>query len=259
MKKRYKMFQAPLMAFFSPSFYRDVGLHWKGTGFIYLLLLLAFCWIPTFIQFHLSVSDYIKNKAPAIISQLPQITIIKGNAFAAVAQPYKIIEPDTKMILVLIDTTGKTTSLEETGAIVLVTKTGATVRKNDYETRTFSFKNIDHFTLDQQRVAFWMEIFRRYAALVFYPFAVVGSFAFRIVQVLLYAAIGFVFARWLKTENSYQSLLRLSVMAVTPAIIVRSVFRVAHVEIPFAWLLYFAAAMIYLFVGVKAASHEKKD
>jgi hypothetical protein len=31
--KKFSIIHLPLMSFFSEALYRDVGLHWKGTGF----------------------------------------------------------------------------------------------------------------------------------------------------------------------------------------------------------------------------------
>jgi len=252
------MFQAPIMAFFSPSFYRDVGLHWRGTGFAYLLLLLAICWVPTFVEFHLSVSDYIENKAPALISQIPPIRIIKGEASVDVTQPHQIIYPDTGVVLAIIDTTGKTVLLERNQAFVLLTKTEVIFKRSEIETKSFSLRNIEHFTLDQQGVSAWLTLFRNYSAVVFFPFAVIGSFAFRIVQVLLYAVIGLLFAKLCGTSKSYQTLLRLSVMAVTPVIIAKTILQIASVKIPLQGLLFFIVAMVYLFLGVKAVSRSEE-
>jgi hypothetical protein len=255
--RRYRIFQAPVMSFFSPSFYRDVDQHWKGTGFAYLLLLLAICWVPTFIQFHLSIADYVEHRAPAITAQVPLIRIVKGEASVDVAQPYKIVDPDSGTVLALIDTTGKTASLEGSEALALLTKTEVIVKKNDVETRSFNFKNVKNFTVDQQRISGWLKVFRRYVAVVFYPFAVMGSFVFRIVQALIYAAIGLLFAKWLKTNRPYLTLVRLSVMAVTPVIIVSTVVDAAGLKIPWPGLLYFMAAMVYLFLAIKTVSHQE--
>jgi hypothetical protein len=252
------MFQAPVMAFFSPGFYRDVGLHCKGTGFLYLLLLLVICWLPGFISFQLSVAGYLRNKAPALISQIPPIRIIKGEAFVDVTQPYKIIDPDSGVVLALIDTTGNTVSLEGTEARALLTRTEAIFKESDVETRSFSFKKIEHFTVDQERVTGWLTVFRRYGAVAFFALAVIGSFAFRIVQLLIYAAIGLLFAKWCKTSESYLVLLRLSVMAVTPVVIVGTVIGIAGIKIPLQDLLYFIVAMAYLFLGVKAVARKEE-
>jgi Protein of unknown function (DUF1189) len=256
--KRYRFFQAPIMAFFSPNFYRDVSLNWKGTGFAYLLLLLAICWVPTFIQFQLSVANYVENKAPAIISQIPPIRIIKGEASADVTQPYKIIDPDSGKVLVLIDTIGKTVSREKIESIALLTKTEAIIKKSDVETRIFSLKKIELFVLDKQKVSSWLKMFRNYGALILFPFFVIVSFVFRILQLLIYAVIGLLFTKICKTKHSYQTLLRLSVMAITPAIIISTVVEIAAIKIPLQSLLYFIAAMGYLFFGVKVVSHKEK-
>ena len=39
--KHYKIWQAPILAFFSTQFYREVGASGKGVGFVYLLALLT--------------------------------------------------------------------------------------------------------------------------------------------------------------------------------------------------------------------------
>ena len=254
--KQYGMFHAPYMSFFSQDFYRDVDKHWKGTGFAYLLLLLTICWIPTLVHLHLSFNDYVENDAPALIEQIPTITIAKGEASVDVPQPYEITDPDSDMVIGLIDTTGKPVSLEETDARVILTKTDVIYRKNAIETRTFSLQNVEHFVVDQETVAGWLEMVRKYIAILAFPFAVLGSFIFRVVQALIYAAIGILFCRMSKTERPYQTLLRLSVMAITPVIIVSTVFDMIGIKVPFRGLVYFIAAMGYLYFAVYSASRQ---
>lgn len=257
--KRYQFFHAPVLAFFSRSFYHDVSHNWKGTGFAYLLLLLTICWVPAFVSYQQDVSGYVKNEAPALIAQIPKIKIIKGQASADVAQPYIISDPETGNPLVILDTTGNTASLDGTEAFALITKTEVMYRKSKVESRVYSLAQIEEFTVDKQKVGGWVELFRSYSAVIFFPFVVIGAFVFRIVQALIYAAIGLLFARWVNTTASYESLIRLSVMAVTPAIIVNTVVAAAHIQIPFVGLVYFLSAMAYLFLGVKAASVKEGD
>ena len=254
--KQYGMFHALYMSFFSQDFYRDVDTHWKGTGFAYLLLLLTICWIPGIIQLHVSFGDYVENDAPVLIEQLPTITIVKGEASVDVAQPYEITDPDSDKVMALIDTTGKTVSLEGTDARVLLTKTEVIYKKNSIETRNYSLQDIDAFVLDQEKVSGWLAILRKYIAVVSFPFAVLGSFAFRVVQVLIYAAIGILFARMCKTDRPYQTLIRLSVMAVTPVIIVSTVFDMLGIKVPFHGLVYFIVAMGYLYFAIYSVSRQ---
>jgi len=101
-------------------------------------------------------------------------------------------------------------------------------------------------------------MFRNYGALALFPFFVIVSFVFRILQLLIYAVIGLLFTKICKTKHSYQTLLRLSVMAITPVIIISTVVEIAAIKIPLQSLLYFIAAMGYLFFGVKIVSHKEK-
>ena len=109
----------------------------------------------------------------------------------------------------------------------------------------------------QDRITSWLAIVKKYTAPALYLLAVLGSFVARIVQLLLYAAIGILFSSWCKSGRTYAELLRLSVIALTPCIIVRTVLAMAQVSVPVAGLWYFLAAMGYLFFGIKAASSEE--
>jgi len=258
MTKRYTPFHAPVMAFFSLGFYRDVGLNWKGTGFAYLFVLLTICWVLVSAQIHFSVVELVETKAPGIAPQIPRITIIKDEASVDVAQPYNIMNPENGKVLALIDTTGKTLSLEGTDARVLMTRTGVRYKKNDGKMTGFEFKGVKHFTLDQQKISAWLRMFRNYGAIVIFFIGILGSFVFRIVQTLLYAAIGLLFARGYKTRPAYQTLLRISVMAITPVIIVNTISEMARVTIPLEGVFYSIAAMVYLLLGVKAVSDQKE-
>jgi hypothetical protein len=253
-KKRYTIFHVPAMAFFSRGLYRDVALRWKGTAFGYLLLLLVVCWVPGMIDVHAGVAEFVANEAPKLVSQVPVVTIADGRASIDEPQPYYILDPDSGEALIVIDTTGDITSLEETEAQALITRTGAIYRKSAIETRTFSFSEIDRFVLTPDRIYGWLEVGKRYAAPVLYPFCVLGSFIFRILQALLYAAIGLLIARLLKTDRSYDDLLRLSVVAMTPVIIAGTLLDLADIVLPFAGLWFFLVAMGYLTFGIRAAA-----
>ena len=115
--KKYSIIHVPVLSFFSKALYRDVAVHWKtGLCFAYLLLLLAICLIPTAIETNAIFSGLIENQAPAIVKQVPEITITDGKASIAEPQPYYIKAPDSDDNLAVIDTTGSITSLEDADA-----------------------------------------------------------------------------------------------------------------------------------------------
>jgi hypothetical protein len=110
--------------------------------------------------------------------------------------------------------------------------------------------------LNQQKITSWLETARKYWTLVFYPFAVAGSLVFRIIQALIYAAIGILFASWCRSKRSYDSLLRLSAVAVTPCIIINTILEVAGISVPLAGLWFFLVTMIFLFIGVQESAKD---
>ncbi len=250
--RRYSFFHVPALSFFSKELYIDVGLYWKGVNFLYLLLLLAICGIPAMIKVHLGAADFVNNEAPALVNQVPEITITDGQVSIKEIQPYYIKDPDSNEPLAIIDTTGQIESLEDSNAICLLTKTKIMWQKSEVETETYDLSNIKAFAVDSERITGWLHIGRKFVAVVIYPFALLGSYVYRIVQVLIYAAIGLLFASFFKTTLSYAALLRLAVVAVTPCIIVGAILGLADASVPA--FLYLVAALGYLFFAVKLIS-----
>ncbi len=256
--KRFSILHIPLLSFFSKELYRDVGLNWKGVGFAYLLLLLAICSVPRMFKLQRGLLSFIDKDVPPLIEQVPRITITNGELSIEESQPYYIKDPDSNDVLVIIDTTGEIQSLDDTNALALVTKTKVVYRKSEVETQMFDLAQVKDFVLDKDRMMGWLNIVKKFLLPVLYPFVVLWSFLFRTIQVLIYGAIGLLFASWCRAKLSYDALLRLAVVAVTPCIIVRTIFEVASVRFPMAGLWFFLIAMAYLFFGVKANSQDEK-
>jgi hypothetical protein len=259
--KRYRIFHIPFMSFYSGALYRDMAHNWKGTGFFYLLILLAICWIPYMFVIQSGISFFTKNMAPEIVSQLPAVSIRDGRASFNVQQPHIVYYPNTGKPIAVFDTTGKLDSPNKIAASIFVTAAGVIFESNDrYRKRheEFSFRDITSFDLTPQMITDWLDFLDKYLVFILYPFALIGSYIFRILQALVYAALGLLLASWWKTKIEYDALLRLSVAAVTPAIIVSTILEIASVQLPFMWLFAFLAAMGYLNFGVRAAATEDK-
>ncbi len=250
--KRYNAIQAVGLSLFSASFYRDVGQNWRGVGFGYLFLLLAVLWIPGMVQMHGWVTRFVHKDAPAFINQIPPITISHGQVSAECSMPYVIKEPGGNEPLVIIDTTGGTTSLGDRHTAALLTKTKLIVRQGLNDTRVYDLSTVEDFHLDRNRVQHWAEMTGQWLATVCYPFVLIGSFIYRMVQALIYALIGLLFARLLNITLGYAALVRLSVFALTPVLILCTVQELAQVPLTGWWIVCLAVAMVYLFVAVKA-------
>jgi hypothetical protein len=254
--KKFSAIHIPPLSFFSKELYSDVALNWRGVNFLYLLLLLAVCWIPIMIKLNNSIAHFVDNEAPRIVEQVPKITITNGEASIDEPQPYYIKTPDSNSVLAIIDTTGTVKSLDKTGAYLLLTKNTLIARQSDVETRAYTLSQVKNFVLTSDLMMRWLQVFKKVFVIVLYPGALLSSFIFRIIQALIYGAIGLLFASWCKIRLSYDALIRLSVIAVTPCIIISTVLLLANVRLPYDTLIYFLIAMLYLLFGVKAAADE---
>lgn len=242
------------MAFYSGEFYRDIGLNWSGTGFAYIFLLLLVCVVPQAVKWQVSLLNFAEHAAPALIKQVPVIKIINGEASALAAQPYTIVDPRSGAPLAIVDTTGATVSLDGSDAMLLVKKTEVIVKQPPMAPRAVSFADVGNLTVSQDGINSGLKMISRYGGLAFALVALLWAFLFRMAQALVYGALGLGIASLLGTNVRYGTLVRLAAMAVTPVIIVSAAADLAGFEVPYAWPLAFAAAMGYLFLGVKSVS-----
>ncbi len=253
--KKFSIIHIPVLSFFSKDLYRDVGLSWKGICFAYLLLLLAICWIPIMVKIHLGFSGFINNQAPAFIEQVPEITITDGQVSIKEPQPYFIRVTDNNDVIAVIDTTGSIESLEDANAFFLLTDNSMIIRKSDIETQTIDLSQIESFTMDSARITRWLNIIKKFLVVIMYPVVLLSSYVYRIIQALIFAAVGLLFASLCKVSLSYGALLRLAVIAMTPCMIVKTVFGLAGVHLPCGvGLVYLLIALAYLYFGVYACS-----
>ena len=256
--KRYRFFHIPALAFFSKDLYTDVAFNWKGTCLGYLFLLLAVCWIPAMIEINSGLDSFVEFQAPKITSQVPTITIKDGTVSIDEPEPHYIYAPDSDEVLAAIDTTGQLKSLDDIDAFVLLTEDKIIYRQSPSETRTFNLTEIEEFTLDQDRITNWLNILKKLVIPVLYPMALVGSYLFRIIQVLVCAAIGMLFVSSLNAQLPYICLIRLAAVAITPAIIVKTILGAADIRLPVVWLLYIIVTLAYLYFAVKACSQHEQ-
>jgi hypothetical protein len=257
--KRYTTIDPLFMSFYSKPLYRDVAANWKKISYVYLLLLLSVCLIPVMFRTHQMVSDYVHAKAPEIVKQIPVITISKGKVSADVKMPYVIKDPDSKAPIAIVDTSGQTTTLKGSDAFVLLTRKSLVVRKDKTETRKFDLSEIDSLTINQSVAYDWVETFLNYFIFVLYPFSLLFSFALRIIQALIFALMGLVLATRLKSGLTFSSFMSLAIVAMTPSIMLDTVYNYVDMAIPSWWLVDFVIALGYFFFALRAVAEERSS
>jgi len=249
--KRYSFFHAFVLSFFSKSFYQDVGQHWRGTGLLFLAIVLALVWIPTIIKMQFGFNRFANNEAPRITSQIPKITIRNGKVSTDVATPYFINDPADGTPMMIIDTTGEYETLDDTPARLLLTKSKLIVR-TERDTRTYDLSGVQSFDVDRQSVEGWLTTSKTWFTPVAYPVLLIGSLVFRVIQVLIYALIGLLFARMLNASLNYKTLMRLAAVALTPVLVLNLMLEFIPLRIPVWWLIGTVVGLGYLFFAVKS-------
>jgi len=252
--RRFSFFHGLSLSFFSKEFYVDVGRAWPGVGFAYLLFLLAVAWIPLVLRIHTGFQRFVANEAPKIVAQLPHVHIANGQVQTDPPGRHEIKDPATGKIFAVIDASIETLNLDEFPAdVVVLTRNKLVVKQSDQrQTRIQDLSNVQSFSMTREDAARWLQFAGRWLAIVFYPFALLFSFIYRAVQVLIYAAIGIAFANAAKVGLSYPTLMRLTAVAITPAVIVDVLRDLATIPIPLWPLLCFIIAMFYLHFAIHA-------
>lgn len=245
--KRYKVFHPFVLSFFSKSLYQDIAQNWKGSGFLYLFLLVLICSIPITVKFHLALSD-VPAEIDPVIQQIPDITLKNGTISIQEPQPYFINDPSQQdSPVIIIDTTGKYTSLEGTDARVLVTGTKVFAKDRIYDLSGFS--EIEKFTVTKEGIGAVIKIFCDWFALISFPFFLIFLYLFRIVHVLIFSVIGLLFAKILKVSLIFGQIMRLTAAAITPVIIAHLIVSFGNGTIPFWFRL--GITLGYLFYAIK--------
>jgi len=260
-RRRYTIIHPLFMSFYSKNLYRDVAQNWKNYAFLYLLFLLALCSVVKTVKIHYGLSDFLTEHAPAFISQFPAVTFSNGKASTDQHEPYFIKDPKNGEDIIIIDTTGQINSLNDTRAVMLLTETKLIIKKSDRETQVFALSEVEDFRFDQDVVYGWLRIAQKWLAVVFFPFLVLGSFVYRLVQVLIYGIIGILFASILKTDIEFQSMISITIMAITPVVILDTFMGPPGISTLFWRFLCFLIAMGFLFFGIKANStpHDRSN
>lgn len=256
---RFKIYHPFCLSFWSKDLYQEVGQKWKGITFLYLLLLVFVCgfflWISMSVKIHAVISEFAEQKAPQLIEKIPEGSIKEGVVSIKAEEPYIIKDPDSGEPIVIIDTTVSLNSLKQNKTPIVITRNKLIVRKNEIETRIIDLSHIDHFSLTHQKLRRWFNLFVRWFGFILYPFLFIFSFASllfaKLMAVLVYAVLGILFSKMLKAALNYSALLRLSIIAITPANLLAVLLWLIDFRLPFLRLFSIGISLAYLFFAVK--------
>ena len=114
----------------------------------------------------------------------------------------------------------------------------------------YDLSKVQNFYLDGPTVDRWQRLLGTWGIVLLYPFAVAGSFVYRMFQSLFYSLIGLVLAQRVHCSLTYAGILSVTIVAITPAVLLKTVVWISGISIPFSWMLYFVVALAYVAFGL---------
>jgi hypothetical protein len=248
---KYNFFKKVLFSFFSKGLYiHSAKNEEERTGLRYLILLLCIFWIPLIIKLHLSFSCFLNTELPVFVERIPVVEIHNGIASFDKPSPYIITDEKTGKDAIIFDESGEYTSLENTDAEILVTDTKLIHKKGKYETREYSFKTINDFSLTHEKIMSWAQ-WGNLVPFFLYLLIIPCVFAYRAFLALIYSLIGLIFQAILHTNYSFKTIYRLSILAFTPAFIIDKIFMLCDISFTGWTFLCMVISLGYLFFALK--------
>lgn len=255
--QKYNVLQALYLSFYSKDFYRDVHDHWGGKVFLYLLMLIALSWIALVIQLQIALNLAYSKNSDKIVSQIPVMTIKNGVMTTPENRPYFIHDLANKEIIAVIDTSGKYTSLEQAKAGILVTGSEILTQPKPNETRVNRIPTNLNMVLDPKVINGYIQKYLHFAWILLFVVFALFAYFYRIIESLIYAIIGKIYSAITGAGLLYDEILLITMMALTPPIILATVLDFFSIYFPYQALLYFVLAMFYLFYGITANKKPK--
>lgn len=246
------MIHAIYLSSYSRDLYRDVARRWRGFSLVYLLALLGLYCIPLVLHYTELIGRDLEEKAPSIIHQIPDIKIAGGKASVGVAEPHYVYADEGKSVFMIIDTTGKTRTLQGTGSRILLTQSQVMIRISPEATHTMDLIHVEDMTVDRRTLYEWIASFRDTLPFVLYPLFLLFTFCYRLFYVSSLSVIGLAINRWIETGLPLKSVVRLSVIALTPSIIIETITTLFRVQLIGWWVAGIAISVGYLVFGIRA-------
>ena len=257
--KDFNIFHSLWMSFYSQRLYQEAARSWRGTGFGYLFLLTAFLGVLPLFKIHAGIQVLVHRDAPPIVAQIPTIKISAGKLSTEEARPYTIEDPRTKKVLAIIDTTKSEPPADLGGAMMFVAQTKMAIKRNEAETRIYDLSKFEGLVLNQERIHRWLKVLASWGAVAFFFLVLLLLFPLRIVHALLFSILTNILAKAHGVTLGYSGLLRLTVIAMTPALCLDALVNLFELGVPFLGLVCFLLVIGFIYFAVASTKQSSPE
>lgn len=229
--KQYKIWQAPVLSFFSTQFYRDLGANGKGVGFVYLLVLLSIsCLIGPAKQF-IDLSEFMKRDGAALVEQFPAIKIENGKLSIDRPSPYYITSGDLTWIAFYTDQNEQEADPQNPVPMV-VTDSELRINLPPPNNVSVPFKDVPQYSMSKQDIDKIFKVSCFTVPVTGYLMLLVFSWPGHIIAALLLSLVALITAKCISVNLKYEGLLRISSIAVGTTVILSTFQQLVRLEFP---------------------------
>ncbi len=232
--KHYKIWQAPVLAFFSTKFYRDLGANGKGVGFVYLLALLSVSCLVEPVRQFISLHEFMGSRGKEVAAQFPTMKIEDGRLSIDEQSPYVISVGDNALITFYADEKALSEMPEDDASPIIVTPTELSMRMSTTDTTRLPipFKGVHKYSLNKNDIERMFAVSCFTAPTVIYLFKLPAAWLGHILQALIYSVVALLVAKLINVECKYEGLLRVSSVAVGCSVILGTITQLIPVQFP---------------------------
>lgn len=224
-------------------FYKEIAFQkiTKSIGYFFLFIFLITLVLS--MKYSTALIQGMGEVSKELGDRLPEIRIENGVVSIDAQEPFTIKEKD---FIFIIDTTRKITTIDPSCKQgIFLTKNKLIYKQSEIETREYDLSKIKSFTVNKEAMERWRKIFSRFA----FPILLVSLFPYfvvvKLIQILFFSLIALVMNTTTKANLKYENLFNISLFALTPPVLLATIFNLAGLRIPF-FLSLFLYAVIYI-------------
>lgn len=259
MQKRFPFPAGYAFSFFLPALYDDVARRWKGAAIGYLTLLTFVCWAIGCWSFYHQLQIFSDREVPRFTEKLPPLTYQDGKVSTPEPRAYPIEVHGVPFLL--IDTVNAT-SQEERDSYPMVLTDTQLITENQSSQRTYEISEFAEILKSGTMTAKdWLQTIRElifWAFIFIAPLWLIFSFVLYLVWALILSLLALLMNSILSKGLDYPPLYRLSIVALTPALIISTVLDVAGVHVPWGFLGFLGLTILYVIFAVFSVQDSKQ-
>ena len=278
---------------FRSSHYKELSFRpaSEAVKYLFLLILITSVIIGTYNIFNFKVKslNFLRDNKAQIHKIAREVivplSIKKGKVTTTVMQPYvkTIKEYDSKRAVVIIDTTGKITSLDKEEEGLLITKDTLiiqTIKRGAIDIKKYDLSQIEDLSIkpstkeDEYLIAFvgkrtyhvthdllkkWVGILFRAGWPILLVFGYIFTLAAKFIQILIFSVFLLVLNLTSIKKLNYPNIFNIGVYAMTPPTILAILHTVSGIHLRHFNIIYVVVYIIYLALGYAHAKENLPD